>query len=183
MKISKVTRRLNQVEQTPEVLEQVARDLGFALARGERDAAAEVARALARAAPDDDGYWAGFAAGMGVMVAAYQAALERQDARAAGLAAASSETSRAVLAALAVEPATGAELASRLGVTPGAASKVLTSLRGAGLVRVLGGAPIPKRGARKPHALTPLGSWVADEQSKRTAAQGTPSVHAIADAG
>jgi DNA-binding transcriptional ArsR family regulator len=183
VKPKKVIRRLRAVEQTPEVLEQVARDLGFALARGERDAAAEVGRALAGAAPEGDGYWAGFAAGLGMLLASYEAGFERADARQAALGAASSATARAVIAVLASEPATGAELANHLGVTPGAASKVLSALRGAGLVRVLGGAPIPKRGARKPHGLTPLGTWVADELARRGDEDETESVQQLADAG
>ena len=58
-------------------------------------------------------------------------------------------------------------LAAKLGATPGATSKILASLRGVGLVRIVGGRPYPKRGAAKPHVLTPLGSWVASELDRQ----------------
>ena len=94
------------------------------------------------------------------------------------------------MTALATAPMTGAELAAQLGVTPGAASKVLSHLRGAGLARTLGGIDYPKRGARKPHVLTSLGSWAAAHQEKiknggdlRSDLAGVPPLALTADAG
>jgi DNA-binding transcriptional ArsR family regulator len=173
MNTAKVLRRIARMGATPEVAEQIARDLGFALARDEREALAAAAREMAARAPGrEDGdrgdeYWAGFVDGLGTLIASWQAAQERADARRAALEAVSSETARGAVRALTAGPATGAELATALGVTPGAASKALATLRGAGLVRVLGGQPYPKRGARKPHGLTPLGTWLVEELERR----------------
>ena len=178
MKTEKVLRRIAELAATEESLaklEQVARDVGFALASGQREALQEVARELAAHAPYPPGqrddklrksYWAGFAAGLGTLLAAYEAAHERDDAHASALRAVRSELSRAVVRLISEAPCTGAELAGKLGVTPGATSKILASLRGSGLVRVVGGRPYPKRGAAKPHILTPLGSWVAGELNR-----------------
>ncbi len=174
MRTDKLMRRLADLGSSPEELERVARDIGFALARGQREPLAEVARELAARAPHssrqdaEKSYWAGFAAALGTVVAAYQAAHEQSDARQAALNAASSDSAQAVIAILATHPATGAELAASLGITPGATSKILASLRGAGLVRLSGSQTYPKRGARKPHVLTPLGGWVADQLAART---------------
>jgi DNA-binding transcriptional ArsR family regulator len=184
---AKVLRRIAQLGATPEAAEQVARDVGFALARGEREALAAVVRELAARAPAADerdaSYWAGFADGLGTLVASWQAAQERADARRAALQAVSSDTARGAVRALGAGPATGTELAASLGVTPGAASKALATLRGAGLVRVLGGQPYPKRGARKPHALTALGTWVADELERRTETEHDVAEVELADVG
>lgn len=172
MKTGKVLRRLTRVRQEPVVLQTVARDVGFALARGERDELVVVAREIAANAPDGDAdeaasrYWAGFSAAMGMVLAAYEAAHEHQDARAAALRALGSTSARSVLIALHAAPATGAELAAHLGFSASAVSKILKSLRNAGLARVLGGPDereLPERGARKPHALTPMGTSLAVE--------------------
>ena len=116
-----------------------------------------------------DDYWAGFAAAIGTLLAAYEAAHEHQDARVVALRAISSPAAESVLLALADRPATGAELATRLGLTPGAVSKILKALRDASLARILGGPPenqpLPERGAPKPHALTSMGSSLARECS------------------
>ncbi len=164
MNTEKVIRRLAELSEAPEGLSQLARDIGFGVARGEREALAVVGRELAAAAPSrrQNEYWAGFAAALGTMLASYESAHERVDARQAALRAVRSDASRAVVCALACGPATGAELAEQIGITPSATSKILAALRGAGLARILGAEPLPKRGARKPHALTPLGSWAAD---------------------
>jgi DNA-binding transcriptional ArsR family regulator len=165
---SKIVRRMQKMATEPNtVLSGVARDVGFAIAEGDREALEAIGRELAARAPhgdsDEQTYWAGFAAGMGSLMAAFQAAHDRTDARAAAIGATRTEIARSIVATLAVGPATGAELAQQLGVTPSAISKSLTALRNSGVARVLGGGPYPKRGARKPHALTSLGSWVADE--------------------
>lgn len=171
MKIDKVVARIARLSSEPELLEQVARDVGAGLAAGEREGLETIARELAARAPhrargakaSEQDYWAGYAAAIATLLAAQRAMSEKNDAREAALRHARSETAQGVLAVLASGPSTGAEVAAQLGITPGAASKVLTTLRGAGLVRTLGGQPYPKRGARKPHVLTPLGAWAADE--------------------
>jgi DNA-binding MarR family transcriptional regulator len=171
VKRDKVLKRIGTVTRSPEVLDHVARDVGVALAAGQRDDLAAFARELAARAPDAGGerdaksahYWSGLAAGLGMLLASYEAAFQLDDARAAALRATGSELARAVVLALAAAPATGIELAERLGVTAGATSKILSSLRGAGVARPLGDMPYPKRGARKPHGLTPLGTALADE--------------------
>ncbi|HTM19448.1 MAG TPA: MarR family transcriptional regulator, partial [Kofleriaceae bacterium] len=175
MNLDKVLRRIGRLDEQPEALAQVARDVGFALAAGERRAIERVARALAAQAPQrrrgrgasEQDYWAGFSAGIAMLLAAHQAGAEVGDAREAALRQAASDGARAAILILAGGPATGAELAAQLGLTPGATSKILSTLRGAGLVRPLGGHPYPKRGARKPHVLTSLGSWLADELDRR----------------
>jgi len=169
VKVNKTIRRIAQLKTEPEQLERVARDIAVAVARGEREELKEVGRALATYAPtvkkaehDDHNYRAGFAAALGTLLAAYEVSFERKDARRVAMEAVSSDTSKAVVVALARQPATNAELARAIGVTPGATSKILNALREAGLARILGGHPLPERGARKTHALTPMGSWVAD---------------------
>ncbi len=181
MKTSKVLRRLSRLDARPQLLERVARDVGVALAHGDREGLSVVVRGLATNAPDSDGgdpelaYWAGFAAAMGMLLASYEAAHEPGDARAAAMRALGSPSAKAVLGALADMPQTGAELAKHLQLTPGAVSKILKSLRGVGLVRVLGGPTesesIPERGAPKPHALTPLGIGVAGELAASAVAE------------
>jgi len=197
MNTDKVRRRIAELAKpggvSPERLERLARDLGFALARGERAPLADAARSLAanaprrarsRAAPAEDTAWAaGYAACFGTLLAAYEAAHERVDARDAAVRALSSDVAIGVVRALTEGPATGAELAARLSVTPGATSKILTQLRGAGLARVAGGRPYPKRGARKPHVLTSLGSWAADELAQSETAGRDQPDDAIRDAG
>lgn len=180
VKREKVLKRIRTVATSPELLDHVARDVGVALASGQRDDLAAFAHGLAAHAPAGPGeraerggdrgasgksghYWAGVAAGLGILLASYEAAFQHVDARAAALRSAGGELARSVVLALAEAPATGVELAERLGVTPGATSKVLASLRASGVARPLGGMPYPKRGARKPHGLTPLGSAIADE--------------------
>jgi hypothetical protein len=179
VKTEKVLRRIAELGATEESLaklEQVARDVGFALANGQREALQEVARELAAHAPYPPGgrddklrksYWAGFSAALGTLLASYEAAYERDDAHAAALRAVRSDLSKAVVRLLSEAPRTGAELAAKLAATAGATSKILASLRGVGLVRVVGGQPYPKRGAAKPHILTPLGSWVARELNRQ----------------
>jgi hypothetical protein len=172
--VDKVLRRIARLGSTPEAAEQVARDVGFGLAREQREALVAVARELAAHAPEaserNRDYWAGFADALGTLLAAWQAAHERTDARQAALRAVTGDTARGTVQTLARGPATGAEVAAALGVTPGAASKALASLRAAGIARVLGGQPYPKRGARKPHALTSLGDWLAGELERRAEA-------------
>lgn len=167
-KTNKIVRRMQKMATEPNtVLSGVARDVGFAIAEGDRDAIEAIGRELAARAPHGDtneqAYWAGFAAGIGSMLASLQAAHDRVDSRAAALGATRSDVARSIVATLAVGPATGAELAGQLGVSASAISKSLNNLRNSGVVRMLGGGPYPKRGARKPHALTSLGAWVADE--------------------
>ena len=71
MPTDKLLRRLADLGHSPEGLERVARDVGFALARGERESLGEVARELAARASHpnhhdaDKSYWAGFAAALG----------------------------------------------------------------------------------------------------------------------
>jgi hypothetical protein len=178
--LDKVLRRIGRLDEQPEALAQVARDVGFALAAGERRAIERVARALAAKAParkrgkgaSDQDYWAGFSAGLAMLMAAHQAGAEVGDAREAALRQTATEGARRVILLLGAGPLTGAELAGQLAMTPGATSKILATLRGAGLVRPLGGHPYPKRGARKPHVLTSLGSWLADELDRRARASG-----------
>jgi CRP-like cAMP-binding protein len=188
MKIDKVVSRIARLSTEPELLEQVARDVGAGLAAGERDELETIARELAARAPhrargakaSEQEYWAGYAAAIGTLLAAQRATAEKHESRQAALQHAQGETAQGVLAVLATGPATGAEVAAQLGVTPGAASKLLTMLRGAGLVRTLGGQPYPKRGARKPHVLTPLGSWAADELRRRRRAAGVSPISLVA---
>ena len=191
MRARKVLRRIARSCERPEALQTVARDIGEGLARGQRDDLLEVARQLAAHAPQPTGdpaaadpgpsseYWAGFAAAMGTLLAAYEAAHEGQDARAAALRSIASSSAEAVVTELGHGPATGAELASKLGLTPGATSKILKSLRAAGLARILGGTPesIPERGAPKPHVLTSLGSSIARELIAETQSE-QPQVEA-----
>lgn len=182
----KTIRRIARIGAEPEELERVARDVAVAVARGEREELKEVGRALAMHAPArsaGDDYWAGFAAALGTMLAAYEVSFERSDARRAALQVVSSDTSKKVVRALADNPATNAELARRISVTPGATSKILTALREAGMARVLGGDALPERGARKLHALTPLGSWVADVLSSEHAHDGDIDIRAALEAG
>jgi CRP-like cAMP-binding protein len=191
VKLDKVVARIARIAEEPELLEQVARDVGAGLAEGERDSLERVARELAIHAPhrsrgaktDPNDYWAGYAAAIGTLLAAQRAAAEKVEAREAALRHTRGETAQGALEILAARPSTGAEIAAQLGVTPGAASKVLAQLRGAGLARTLGGQPYPKRGARKPHVLTPLGSWAADELRRRRRAAGLSPLAIVADAG
>lgn len=182
MKVHKTIRRIAQLGADPGELERVARDIAVAVARGEREELKEVGRALASHAPvrkkdaaDEHNYWAGYAAALGGLLAAYEVSFEHKDSRRAATEAVSSETSQAVVLALAEAPATNAELARALSVTASATSKILATLREHGLARILGGASVPARGARKVHALTPLGTWVADrlggdaKENERTA--------------
>ena len=182
----KTIRRIAHLETEPEELNRVARDIAVAVARGEREELKEVARALAIHAPSRSGaddYWAGFAAALGTLLAAYEVSFERSDARRNALQVVSSDTSKKVVRALAEKPATNAELARRISVTPGATSKILTALREAGMARVLGGDNVPERGARKLHTLTPLGSWVADVLSSEHAHGGEIDIRAALEAG
>ncbi len=180
MKVNKTIRRIANVKAQPDELMRVARDIAVAVARGEREELKEVGRALATHAPEvkksehaDHNYWAGFSAALGTLLAAYEVSFERKDARRVAMEAVTSETSQAVVLALAEQPATSAELARALTVTPGATSKILNALREAGLARILGGHPLPERGARKTHALTPMGSWVADSLRGATGTERT----------
>jgi DNA-binding transcriptional ArsR family regulator len=189
--LEKITARIARIGAQPELLEQLARDVGAAIAAGERDALERIARELAVHAPhrvrgdngSDRDYWAGFAAAMATLIAAERASSEKREQREAALRQLTGETAQAAVELLAEDPMTGAELAARLGVTPGAASKVLAQLRGAGLARTLGGEPYPKRGARKPHVLTPLGSWAQGELRRRRGEQGRAALGLVADAG
>ncbi len=199
MNPDKVRRRIAELskrgEVSPELLERLARDLGFAMARGQRAALAAAARELAAHAPappaakkksaraERTAWAAGYASCLGSLLAAFEAAHERGDAHQAALRAASSEVSRAVVRLLAEGPATGAELAAELGVTASSTSKVLAQLRGAGLARVAGGRPYPKRGAPKPHLLTSLGSWVADTLAAAESTEGSAADRALSNAG
>jgi len=193
VKLEKVVDRIARIGAEPEVLEQIARDVGAGLAEDERRALERVARELAIHAPhrgrgagaSPHDYWAGYAAAIGTVLAAQRAAAEKVEAREAALRHTAGDNSQACLEILAAGPATGAEIAAHLDITPGAASKILAHLRGAGLVRPLGGQPYPKRGARKPHVLTALGSWTADERrrKRREAGLSPLSVLSSADAG
>jgi len=191
VKLEKITARIARVGAQPDLLEQLARDVGAAIASGERDALEHIARELAIHAPhrvrgdngSDRDYWAGFAAAMATLIAAERASSEKREQGEAALRSLAGETAQAAVELLAEDPMTGAELAARLGVTPGAASKVLAQLRGAGLARTLGGEPYPKRGARKPHVLTPLGSWAQGELRRRRGEQGRAALGLVADAG
>lgn len=176
MNQKKVLRRVRRAQAEPEVLSTVARDVGVALAQGDRDNLADVARELAANAPNQadpaSQYWAGFAAALGMLLSAYDAAHTQADAREAALRAVAGDSAQAVLQMLSRGPATGAELSSRLGITPGGISKILKTLRGFGLARALGGQPsgeIPERGAPKPHVLTSLGISIASELLADTA--------------
>jgi CRP-like cAMP-binding protein len=182
IKRDKVLGRIARAAQSPEILDHVARDVGVALAAGQREALAAIARELAAHAPSTSAeapagragqpYWAGFAAGMGTLLAAYEASFQHADARESARRAVAGDLAQSIVLALGDAPATGVDLAARVGATPGAVSKILGALRGAGLARVLGGLPYPKRGARKPHALTPLGVGIADELRSRRRAGG-----------
>lgn len=190
MKLAKVVARIARIGKEPELLEQIARDVGAGLAEDERRALERVARELAIHAPhrgrsgSADDYWAGYAAAIGTVLAAQRASAEKVEAREAALRHTAGDNNQACLEVLAAGPATGAELAARLDITPGAASKMLAHLRGAGLVRPLGGQPYPKRGARKPHVLTALGSWTADERRRRRREAGLSPLSILsADAG
>jgi hypothetical protein len=175
VKRDKVLKRIGTVARSPDVLDHVARDIGVALAAGQRDDLATFARELAARVPEAPGerggrggsksasYWSGVAAGLGMLLASYEASFQQDDSRAVARRAATSEFARSTVLALADAPATGIELAERIGATPGAMSKILAGLRAVGVARPLGGLPYPKRGARKPHGLTPLGTALADE--------------------
>ncbi|MCG8419129.1 MAG: winged helix-turn-helix domain-containing protein [Proteobacteria bacterium] len=173
MHAKKVCGRIARIRECPDVLNIVARNIGEGLARGQREELQQVARELAAKSLEADSndaqanYWAGFAAALGTLLASYEAAHEESDIRATAMRVLANVSAEAVLLELRHGPATGAELASRLGVTPGATSKILKSLRNVGLARVLGGLAgdetLPERGARKSHVLTSLGSSVAQE--------------------
>lgn len=177
MQTKKVLRRIARTNDRPELFERIARDVGVALARGQRDDLATVVRELAVHAPappapkpgDRDhatAYWSGFAAALGTLLTAYEAAHHDGDAREFARRVVAGASAESVILALAEKPATGAELARELGLTPGATSKILKSLRQAGLARIPGppdGTRIPERGARKIHRLTSLGLSIAEE--------------------
>ncbi|MEM9491279.1 MAG: hypothetical protein AAGC55_19175, partial [Myxococcota bacterium] len=121
-------------------------------------------------ATDHKAYWAGFSAALATLLASYESAHTEDEVRLEARRIVSSPSAQAVVLELARGPATGAELARTLELTPGAVSKVFKSLRLAGLARALSsaspdraGRPSPERGVRKPHVLTSLGMAVADD--------------------
>ena len=166
MNLKKVKKRLVQIPTKPELLEHVARDVGFAAADADRQILATIASHLAKAAGSgkkNQDYWAGFATALGMFLASYEAGFEQRDAEQYALQCVKNPSIRATIEELNDAPQTGKSLALQLGLSPSATSKILTSLREMGIARVLGGRPYPKRGAPKPHALTPLGEWLAKQ--------------------